>query len=125
MIKVAQKSAMNAESGTVAAEQLFAQVQILSDLVDRLASQIGTSKKSQVAPMQASKPKKEAVNNARLLPAPAKKAGPTKFNPEMKRPLAMKASTSNINQSSPSKPKPDPQSKPSDIIPMRDDFSEF
>jgi hypothetical protein len=125
MIKVAQKSAMNAESGTVAAEQLFAQVQILSDLVDRLASQIGTSKKSQVAPMQASKPKKEAVNNARLLPAPSKKSGPTKFNPEMKRPLAMKASTSNINQSSPSKPKPDPQSKPSDIIPMRDDFSEF
>ena len=125
MIKVAQKSAMNAESGTVAAEQLFAQVQILSDLVDRLASQIGTSKKSQIAPMQASKPKKEAVNNARLLPAPSKKSGPTKFNPEMKRPLAMKASTSNINQSSSSKSKPDPQSKPSDIIPMRDDFSEF
>ena len=124
MIKVAQKSAMNAESGSVAAEQLFAQVQILSELVDRLASQIGSSKKSQVAP-QAPKPKKEAVNKARLLPAPAKKAGPTKFNQEMKRPLAMKASTSSINPSNPSKPKPDPQSKPSDIIPMRDDFSEF
>jgi len=121
MIKVAQKSAMNAESGSVAAEQLFAQVQILSELVDRLASQIGGSKNTQAAP-QAPKPKKEAVNKARLLPAPAKKAGPTKFNPEMKRPLAMKASTSSINQS---KPKPDPQSKPSDIIPMRDDFSEF
>ena len=124
MIKVAQKSAMNAESGSVAAEQLFAQVQILSELVDRLASQIGGSKNTQAAP-QAPKPKKEAVNKARLLPAPAKKAGPTKFNPEMKRPLAMKASTSSINQSNPSKPKPDPQSKPSDIIPMRDDFSEF
>ena len=124
MIKVAQKSAMNAESGSVAAEQLFAQVQILSDLVDRLASQIGSSKKSQAAP-QALKPKKEAVNNARLLPAPLKKAGPTKFNPEMKRPLTMKTSTSSINPSNPSKPKPDPQSKPSDIIPMRDDFSEF
>jgi len=121
MIKVAQKSAMNAESGSVAAEQLFAQVQILSELVDRLASQIGGSKNTQAAP-QAPKPKKEAVNKARLLPAPAKKAGPTKFNPEMKRPLAMKASTSSINQS---KPEPDPQSKPSDIIPMRDDFSEF
>ena len=121
MIKVAQKSAMNAESGSVAAEQLFAQVQILSDLVDRLASQISSSKNSQAAP-QAPKPKKEAANNARLLPAPSKKAGPAKFNPEMKRPLALKKSTSNIN---PSKPKPDPQSKPSDIIPMRDDFSEF
>ncbi len=124
MIKVAQKSAMNAESGSVAAEQLFAQVQILSELVDRLASQIGGSKNAQAAP-QAPKPKKEAVNKARLLPAPAKKAGPTKYNPEMKRPLAMKASTSGINHSNPSKPKPDPQSKPSDIIPMRDDFSEF
>ena len=121
MVKVAQKSAMNAESGSVAAEQLFAQVQILSDLVDRLASQISSSKNSQAAP-QAPKPKKEAAKNARLLPAPSKKAGPTEFNPEMKRPLAMKTSTSNIN---PSKPKPDPQSKPSDIIPMRDDFSEF
>ena len=50
-----------------------------------------------------------------------KKGWPTKFNPEIKRPLAMKASTS----SSISKPKLDPQSKPSDIIPMRDDFSEF
>jgi hypothetical protein len=124
MIKVAQKSAMNAESGSVAAEQLFAQVQILSELVDRLASQIGGSKNAQAAP-QAPKPKKEAVNKARLLPAPEKKAGPTKYNPEMKRPLAMKASTSGINHSNPSKPKPDPQSKPSDIIPMRDDFSEF
>ena len=124
MIKVAQKSAMNAESGSVAAEQLFAQVQILSELVDRLASQIGGSKNTQAAP-QAPKPKKEAVNKARLLPAPAKKAGPTKYNPEMKRPMAMKASTSGINHSNPSKPKPDPQSKPSDIIPMRDDFSEF
>ena len=124
MIKVAQKSAMNAESGSVAAEQLFAQVQILSELVDRLASQIGSAKKSQAA-TQAPKPKKEAVNKARLLPAPEKKAGPTKYNPEMKRPLAMKASTSSINPSNPSKPKPDPQSKPSDIIPMRDDFSEF
>ena len=124
MIKVAQKSAMNAESGSVAAEQLFAQVQILSELVDRLASQIGSSKKTQAAP-QAPKPKKEAVNKARLLPAPEKKTGPTKYNPEMKRPLAMKASTSGINHSNPSKPKPDPQSKPSDIIPMRDDFSEF
>ena len=124
MIKVAQKSAMNADSGTVAAEQLFAQVHILGDLVERLASQIGASKKSQVAPMQALKPKKEAVNNARLLPAPSKKSGP-EFKPEMKRPLAMKTSTLNINQSNPSKPKPDPQSKPSDIIPMRDDFSEF
>ena len=124
MIKVAQKSAMNAESGSVAAEQLFAQVQILSELVDRLASQIGGSKNAQAAP-QAPKPKKEAVNKARLLPAPEKKTGPTKYNPEMKRPLAMKASTSGINHSNPSKPKPDPQSKPSDIIPMRDDFSEF
>ncbi|MEL0277758.1 MAG: methyl-accepting chemotaxis protein [Deltaproteobacteria bacterium] len=124
MIKVAQKSAMNAESGSVAAEQLFAQVQILSELVDRLASQIGGSKNAQAAP-QAPKPKKEAVNKARLLPAPEKKTGPTKYNPEMKRPLAMKASTSSINHSNPSKPKPDPQSKPSDIIPMRDDFSEF
>jgi len=121
MIKVAQKSAMNAESGSVAAEQLFAQVQILSELVDRLASQIGGSKNAQAAP-QVPKPKKEAVNKARLLPAPEKKASPTKYNPEMKRPLAMKASTSSIN---PSKPKPDPQGKPSDIIPMRDDFSEF
>ncbi|MGB1834207.1 MAG: methyl-accepting chemotaxis protein, partial [bacterium] len=66
MIKVAQKSAMNAESGSVAAEQLFAQVQILSELVDRLASQIGGSKNAQAAP-QAPKPKKEAVNKARLL----------------------------------------------------------
>ena len=124
MVKVAQKSAMNAESGSVAAEQLFAQVQILSDLVDRIAFQISISKNSQAAP-QAPKPKKEASKNARLLPAPSKKAGPTEFNLEMKRPLAMKTSTSNINQSNPSKPKPDPQSKPSDIIPMRDDFSEF
>ena len=92
MIKVAQKSAMNAESGSVAAEQLFAQVQILSDLVDRLASQISISKNSQAAP-QAPKPKKEASKNARLLPAPSKKAGPTEFNPERKRPLAMKTST--------------------------------
>ena len=121
MIKVAQKSAMNAESGSVAAEQLFAQVQILSELVDRLASQIGGSKNAQAAP-QVPKPKKEAVNKAHLLPAPEKKAGPTKFNSEMKRPLAMKTSTSSSNRS---KPKPDPQSKPSDIIPMRDDFSEF
>ena len=122
MIKVAQKSAMNAESGTVAAEQLFAQVLILSDLVDRLATQIGTSKTSEVIPIQPLKPKKEAANSARLLPAPAKKAGATKFNPESKRPPTMKATTLNIN---PSKPKSDPQSKPSDIIPMRDDFSEF
>ena len=122
MIKVAQKSAMNAESGTVAAEQLFAQVLILSDLVDRLATQIGTSKTSEVTPIQTLKPKKEAANSARLLPAPAKKAGATKFNPESKRPPTMKATTLNIN---PSKPKSDPQSKPSDIIPMRDDFSEF
>ena len=122
MIKVAQKSAMNAESGTVAAEQLFAQVLILSDLVDRLATQIGTSKTSEVTPIQTLKPKKEAPNSARLLPAPAKKAGATKFNPESKRPPTMKATTLNIN---PSKPKSDPQSKPSDIIPMRDDFSEF
>ena len=122
MIKVAQKSAMNAESGTVAAEQLIAQVLILSDLVDRLATQIGTSKTSEVTPIQTLKPKKEAANSARLLPAPAKKAGATKFNPESKRPPLMKATTLNIN---PSKPKSDPQSKPSDIIPMRDDFSEF
>ena len=122
MIKVAQKSAMNAESGTVAAEQLFAQVLILSDLVDRLATQIGTSKTSEVTSIQTLKPKKEAANSARLLPAPAKKAGATKFNPESKRPPTMKATTLNIN---PSKPKSDPQSKPSDIIPMRDDFSEF
>ncbi len=122
MIKVAQKSAMNAESGTVAAEQLFAQVLILSDLVDRLATQIGTSKTSEVTPIQTLKPKKEAANSARLLPAPAKKAGATKFNPESQRPPTMKATTLNIN---PSKPKSDPQSKPSDIIPMRDDFSEF
>lgn len=122
MIKVAQKSAMNAESGTVAAEQLFAQVLILSDLVDRLATQIGTSKASEVTPIQTLKRKKEAANSARLLPAPAKKAGATKFNPESKRPPTMKATTLNIN---PSKPKSDPQSKPSDIIPMRDDFSEF
>ena len=122
MIKVAQKSAMNAESGTVAAEQLIAQVLILSDLVDRLATQIGTSKTSEVTPIQTLKPKKEAANSARLLPAPAKKAGATKFNPESKRPPTMKATTLNIN---PSKPKSDPQSKPSDIIPMRDDFSEF
>ena len=122
MIKVAQKSAMNAESGTVAAEQLFAQVLILSDLVDRLATQIGTSKTSEVTPIQTLKPKKEAANSARLLPAPAKKAGAKKFNPESKRPPTMKATTLNIN---PSKPKSDPQSKPSDIIPMRDDFSEF
>ena len=122
MIKVAQKSAMNTESGTVAAEQLFAQVLILSDLVDRLATQIGTSKTSEVTPIQTLKPKKEAANSARLLPAPAKKAGATKFNPESKRPPTMKATTLNIN---PSKPKSDPQSKPSDIIPMRDDFSEF
>ena len=122
MIKVAQKSAMNAESGTVAAEQLFAQVLILSDLVDRLATQIGTSKTSEVTPIQTLKRKKEAANSARLLPAPAKKAGATKFNPESKRPPTMKATTLNIN---PSKPKSDPQSKPSDIIPMRDDFSEF
>ena len=122
MIKVAHKSAMNAESGTVAAEQLFAQVLILSDLVDRLATQIGTSKTSEVTPIQTLKPKKEAANSARLLPAPAKKAGATKFNPESKRPPTMKATTLNIN---PSKPKSDPQSKPSDIIPMRDDFSEF
>ena len=122
MIKVAQKSAMNAESGTVAAEQLIAQVLILSDLVDRLATQIGTSKTSEVTPIQTLKRKKEAANSARLLPAPAKKAGATKFNPESKRPPTMKATTLNIN---PSKPKSDPQSKPSDIIPMRDDFSEF
>ena len=122
MIKVAQKSAMNTESGTVAAEQLFAQVLILSDLVDRLATQIGTSKTSEVTPIQTLKPKKEAANSARLLPAPAKKAGAKKFNPESKRPPTMKATTLNIN---PSKPKSDPQSKPSDIIPMRDDFSEF
>ena len=122
MIKVAQKSAMNTESGTVAAEQLFAQVLILSDLVDRLATQIGTSKASEVTPIQTLKRKKEAANSARLLPAPAKKAGATKFNPESKRPPTMKATTLNIN---PSKPKSDPQSKPSDIIPMRDDFSEF
>ena len=122
MIKVAQKSAMNAESGTVAAEQLIAQVLILSDLVDRLATQIGTSKTSEVTPIQTLKPKKEAANSARLLPAPAKKAGATKFNPESKRPPTMKATTLNTN---PSKLKSDPQSKPSDIIPMRDDFSEF
>ena len=122
MIKVAQKSAMNTESGTVAAEQLFAQVLILSDLVDRLATQIGTSKASEVTPIQTLKRKKEAANSARLLPAPAKKAGAKKFNPESKRPPTMKATTLNIN---PSKPKSDPQSKPSDIIPMRDDFSEF
>ena len=122
MIKVAQKSAMNAESGTVAAEQLFAQVLILSDLVDRLATQIGISKTSEVTPIQTLKPKKEAANSARLLPAPAKNAGAAKFNPESKRPPTMKATTLNIN---PSKPKSDPQSKPSDIIPMRDDFSEF
>ena len=122
MIKVAQKSAMNAESGTVAAEQLFAQVLILSDLVDRLATQIGTSKTSEVTPIQTLKLKKETADSARLLPAPAKKAGAKKFNPESKRPPTMKATTLNIN---PSKPKSDPQSKPSDIIPMRDDFSEF
>ena len=122
MIKVAQKSAVNAESGTVAAEQLFAQVLILSGLVDRLATQIGTSKTSELTQINTLKPKKEAANNARLLPAPAKKTGATKFNPETRRPPTMKATTSNIN---PSKPKSDPQSKPSDIIPMRDDFSEF
>ena len=122
MIKVAQKSATNAESGTVTAEQLFDQVQILSDLVDRLGSQIGTSRKSQVTPIQALKPKKEAVHNDRLLPAPAKNVGLTKFNPEMKHPPAMHATNLNIN---PSTPKPNPKSKPSEVIPMRDDFSEF
>ncbi len=75
MIKVAQKSAMNAESGSVAAEQLFAQVQILSELVDRLASQIGGSKKSQAAPTS-SETKKGSCQQCSLTACSIKKGWP-------------------------------------------------
>lgn len=132
MNHVTQGTASSAESLATAAEELSAQAHTLSDLVQRLSQQTGHHA-TQPSPMQRpSRPALLPAPTAKRPPAPPPKALPAASSGPSSKKGFSKATAPAAKTSTPVAAEPkSPASgvgkrvKPSEIIPMRDDFSEF